>query len=229
MLFQPIRITASDGHVLNAFKAVPERSARGAIIVLHAVYGLTEHIGDVCARWAGDGYVAIAPALFDRISPDIVHEYSVSGAREGSASYGSLSREGIMQDIGACVAATHPDLPKVISGFCTGGTFAWIAAAHMAFAAHVNFYGSQIISHLDDRPHCPTIIHYGDSDHVVSRVDIGRIASAHPGLEVHIYPGAGHAFMNPDQASYNAPAADLAWARSLAFLETALSDRKNGK
>ena len=68
-----IKLTGVDDHPFSAWRADPDTKAKGGIVVLHAVYGLTDHMGDVCQQYADNGYAAIAPALYDRIKSDIVH------------------------------------------------------------------------------------------------------------------------------------------------------------
>ena len=191
---------------------------KGGVVVLHAVYGATAHMGDVCARWAAAGYRAVAPALFDRLEPGLVFPYSAP--KDGGVRYAELSEDQIFADIRAAAKAASPDTPAIISGFCTGGTWAWRAAADpaMTFAAQVNFYGSHVAQHLDLTPRCPTLMHYGALDHVVPLATVQEIATGHPEVELHVYPHAGHAFFNPDQESYDADAADLAWKRTVEFL-----------
>jgi carboxymethylenebutenolidase len=109
-----------------------------------------------------------------------------------------------------------------VSGYCTGGTWAWVASAKQSFDAQVNFYGSHVAQKLDLHPRCPTVMHYGDKDHVVPVPDIERIQAANPGVLIHIYPSGGHAFFNPEQENYDAGHAALAWKRSLEFLERSL-------
>jgi carboxymethylenebutenolidase len=225
-LARKIELTASDGHRLTAWRCEPRGMAYGGVVVLHAVYGLTDHMADVCRRWAEAGYTAVAPALFDRLGSNIVHPYDRPG--DGAKCYNALSEEQIMADIEAASNATGAPGHVVISGFCTGGTWAWHAAARAAFAAQVNFYGSAIPARLDMVPMCPTILHYGDNDHVVSVAMIDQIRERRPDVELHVYPGAGHAFVNNEQATFNANAADLAWSRSLAFLEHHLKISKAG-
>ena len=112
-----------------------------------------------------------------------------------------------------------------ISGFCTGGTWAWIAAAELDFDAQVNFYGSHVPARLEYAPKCPTVMHYGDSDHIVPVPDIDKIRAANPEVTIHIYPGAGHAFFNPEQASHDADGAALAFRRSIEFLDRQFGGR----
>jgi carboxymethylenebutenolidase len=210
-----------DGHCLTVWRAEPDGAIKGGIIVLHAVYGLTDHMGDVCARWARAGYLAIAPALFARRDGADVLPYSTDGVVAGSRFFASLTREEIFRDIETCVAAAGSPGRVAISGFCTGGTWAWKAAAAMTFAAQVNFYGSHVFhpENIDLTPLCPTIMHYGDSDHVVSPIEIERIRTRHPSVDMHVHPGAGHAFMNPEQSGFDAIASERAWASSIAFMD----------
>ena len=216
-----IEITAADGHKMTAWRADPAGTPKGGIVILHAVFGLTAHMGDVCARWADAGYTAIAPAVFDRIKRDIVHPYTVDGVNAGAQSYADVGETKILADIQAAVAAAGAPGRVAMSGFCTGGSWSWRAAAEFNFPAQVNFYGSHVHTPelFDRNPKCPTIMHYGDADMVVPMPQVERIRARHPTVEMHIYPGAPHAFLNPDQASYKAQAAALAWPRSIAFMD----------
>ncbi len=222
----PQHITAADGHRFEIARADPAGPPKGGVIVLHAIYGLTDHIRSVCDKWAAAGYAAVAPAHFDRIGPGRVFGYAADGAEAGRQSYAATNEANILAEIAACrdALAASGSGPVVVSGFCTGGSSAWVAAAKLdGIAAQVNFYGSHVASrHLDLHPRCPTVIHYGDNDHVVPIADVERIRTANPGVEMHVYPGAGHAFFNPEQAHYDAAAAGLTWQRSLAFIERVL-------
>ena len=216
-----IEVAAADGHRLSAWRAEPSARAKGGVVVLHAVYGATTHMGDVCARWAAAGYTAVAPALFDRIARDRVHAYDKPA--DGTKDYTALTEAQIFADIAACVGAAGGR--AAISGFCTGGTWAWRAAATMDFPAQVNFWGSHIPAFINLIPRCPTILHYGDRDHVVPMAEVEKIRKRHPDVEMHVYAGAGHAFENVEQANYNAVAGDLAWARSIAFMDRWVGNR----
>ncbi len=216
-----VTLTSADGHAFEAARADPAGTPKGGVIVLHAIYGLTDHIRSVCDTWAAAGYAALAPALFDRVGPGRAYPHTREGGNAGRVCYEATNEANIMLEIGACVAALSGSGPVIVSGYCSGGSWAWVAAARLdGIGAQVNFYGSHVASrHLDLAPRCPTIMHYGDADHVVPIADVRRIAAANPGVELHVYPGAGHAFFNPEQEHYDAAAAQLSWQRSLAFLE----------
>lgn len=216
---EKITLTAADGHRLAAWRADPDTASQGGIVVLHAVYGLTGHMGDVCDGWAEAGFAAIAPDLFDREAPGQLHPYTEDGVEAGRACYALVREQTALADIAAAADALRPAGPVAISGFCTGGTWAWIASASMDFAAQVNFYGSQVPDHLGLTPACPTLMHYGDADRIVPPARIELIRSVHPEVEMQIYPGGKHAFFNPEQtAAHDPAAAALARQRSLDFL-----------
>jgi len=223
---QLISLRANDDHVLTAWSSAPPRDCNGGIIVLHAVYGLTNHIGDVCDKWAASGFHAIAPALFDRLNRNIVHPYGRAGADAGTASYNKLTRQQLLSDIAACRDALAASGLVAMSGFCTGGSWSWTAAAHMRFSALVVFYGSHIHQRLGEQPLCPAQLHYGSSDHVVSRGDLSLIKDACPSVEMHLYDGAGHAFMNPEQEFFDASSSAIAWGRAVEFVARSFASER---
>ena len=228
---QHITLTAADGHELDAWRTDPAGTGtgagkvRGGIVVLHAVFGRTTHMGDVCDQFAGAGYAAIAPSLYDRVGKNIVHPYDETGVEAGRKSYGALTPDQILADTAAGRDALGWAGPVAVSGFCTGGTWAWVAAATLDFDGAVIFYGSQVPAHLRRTPRCPTVHHYGDADHVVPLADIEKIRAANPDIPIHIYPGGKHAFFNPDQASYDAEIAALAFRRAVDFLADNMAGR----
>lgn len=218
-----IQIEAADGHQFDACRSDPDGPTKGGIVVLHAVYGLTAHMGHVCDIWAAEGYAAIAPALFDRIGRNLIQDYDAKGVGAGQENYAALAEDGILADIDAASGILREAGPVIISGFCTGGSWAWTTAATLDFAAQVNFYGSHVAERLASAPQCPTIMHYGATDHVVSKNDVARIRAAYPGVEVHLYPDTGHAFFNPEQTNYRQDSAELAFRRSIDFLDRVLN------
>ena len=143
-------------------------------------------MGDVCAQWAANGYAAIAPALFDRLARGTVHPYSREGVEAGTQSYAQLRAEDVLSDIAASAAVLRKLGPVIVSGFCTGGSWAWRAAAELHFDAQVNFYASH--AHLADwigfAPRCPTIMYFGDLDPIVPPQEVAHIAAHHPDVTI---------------------------------------------
>ena len=218
-----ITLDAEDGHTLEAWRAAPDRPW-GGIVVMHAIYGLTFHMADVCDLYAEAGIAAIAPALYDRSGSGIVFGYDEAGRAGGMAQRETLGEATVLMDVEAALHALRPAGPVAVQGFCTGGTWAWIAAARLALDAAVIYYGSDVYEHRALSPACPAILHYGDRDVVVPFHEVEAVRDAHPALEFHIYPGADHAFFNPEQESHDAEAAAAAHRRTIAFLETRFGD-----
>ena len=223
ILADRIALEAGDGHTLEAWRAAPARPS-GGIVVLHAIYGMTSHMADVCDLYAEAGIAAIAPALYDRSGRGIVFGYDDAGRAGGMAQREGLGETTVLMDVEAALDALRPAGPVAVQGFCTGGTWAWIAAARLALDAAVIYYGSDVYEHRALIPSCPAILHYGDRDAVVPFGEVEAIRDAHPGLEFHVYPGADHAFFNPEQESHDAEAADTAHRRTLAFLKARFGD-----
>ena len=71
-----LTLTSSDGHTLGAYRADPTGTPKGAMVVVQEIFGVNSHIRNVCDRMAAHGYVAIAPALFDRVERDFQSGYS---------------------------------------------------------------------------------------------------------------------------------------------------------
>jgi carboxymethylenebutenolidase len=220
-----VSVTAADGHSFEAWRADPAGSPKGGVIFLQAIYGLTSHLGDVCDQFAATGFAAMAPALYDRIEPNTVFPYDHDGMLGGMAFRENLTEATVLADVSACADALRPAAGKIaISGFCTGGTWAFISASELDLDAAVIFYGTDVHDHLDRTLNCPTLMHYGDVDHILPIETIRKIEATYPEAEFHVYPGAGHAFYNPEQANHHADAASLAHDRSVEFLNRQFGD-----
>jgi carboxymethylenebutenolidase len=215
-----ISIEAEDGHAFAAWHSPASGQARGGIVLLHAIYGLTAHIGEVCDRFAAAGFSAAAPALYDRTERNRVFAYDGEDLAAARRYREHLREPTVLRDVAACRDRLRETAPRVaISGFCTGGSWAWVAACEVRFDAAVVFYGSDVHELMDRSPRCPVQFHYGDRDVVVPVDKVSAIRNRFPQAEFHVYPGAGHAFFNPEQAHFDAGAADLAFSRSIDFLD----------
>ena len=78
-----VTLTASDGHSFGAYLATPAGEPKAAVVVVQEIFGVNAHIKEVADRFAAAGYLVIAPALFDRIAPDITLTYDGDGVAEG--------------------------------------------------------------------------------------------------------------------------------------------------
>src|ERR1700692_420503 len=100
-------IMARDGHEFQAWLAAPPGKPRGAIVVVQEIFGVNSHIRKVTDGYAADGYVAIAPALFDRVRRAIELGYSDADMQEGRGYVKQLKREQIIADLSAAIAVVR--------------------------------------------------------------------------------------------------------------------------
>ena len=212
-------LTAADGFVLSAYRADPAGSPRGALVVAQEIFGINSHIRSVCDGFAADGYLAIAPALFDRYQPGFEVGYSPEDIAKGRELKGRANIDAALNDVGAArdVAAAAGKVGVV--GYCWGGYVAWMAASRVAgFACAVPYYGGGMLEAVGEHPKCPVIAHFGERDTGIPVDGVRKFAGAHPEIQVHIY-AADHGFNCDQRGSYNAPAAKLARERTLSFLQ----------
>ena len=215
---QTITLTASDGFKLGGYRADPAGKPNAAIVVIQEIFGVNSHIRNVCDRFAKEGYVAVAPAIFDRIEPDFQSGYSPDEVATARKFVASPDWAAMLRDTQAAIDAVKDAGPVGIVGFCLGGSVAYAAATKLtALSGAISYYGGAIARFADDRPKVPTLLHFGAKDTGIPMTDVEAIRSKRPDVEVHIYPGAQHGFNCDQRASYDRTSADLAWQRSLAF------------
>lgn len=212
-----LTLTATDGHEFQAFEAGDVNAPRG-LVVLQEIFGVNQHIRDVAQRLAGYGYRVLAPALFDRVSPDIQLDYSQEGIAAGLAARAKIPAEKTLLDIQATAAALGTNGPLGIIGYCWGGSLAWVGATQTTlFKAASCWYGAQIVQTREAKPNCPVQMHFAGEDHGIPLQDVELIKAAQPGVELYIYPGAQHGFGCDQRASYSPKDYELASLRSLTF------------
>ena len=212
-----IQLKASDGFALDAYVAEPADRPRGAIIVAQEIFGVNSHIRGVADGYAADGYVAIAPALFDRAQRGFECGYTPPEVETGRALMQKLDWDDAMRDVEAAVAQAKAAGKVGIVGYCWGGAVAWLAAARVAgLAAAACYYGGAIPRFIDERPKCPVMLHFGETDHSIPLAKAQEIAARHPEAATYYYP-AGHGFNCDQRGSYDAAASKLARERTLAF------------
>jgi carboxymethylenebutenolidase len=214
-----LTLTAEDGHRLGAYRAAPAGAARGGLVVVQEIFGVNSHIKRTCDGFAADGYVALAPALFDRVQRDYATGYSPADIEAGRAVRGKLTLDDAVADVRAAARELARSGAKVgVVGYCFGGTMAWLAATRIdGVAAAVGYYGGGIADTAQEKPRCPVMLHFGETDASIPREHWERIRAQHPGLPLHVYP-AGHGFNCDERGSYDAASARQARERTIAFL-----------
>ena len=212
-----IRLTAADGHELDAYEAGPPDAA-GGVVVVQEIFGVNAHIRDVVDRYGALGFRAVAPALFDRLERGVELGYTPETVTQGRAMRGAIAWDDTVSDVGAAVQHLSANGPVGVVGYCYGGSLAWLAAHSLPVAAAVGYYGGQITQFLDRAPQAPVLLHFGEVDYMIPLDDVERITEAHPTVPVHVYGGADHGFNCDARDSYHATAAALAAERTLEFL-----------
>lgn len=215
---QDIKLTASDNFQLGGYRADPTGVPKAAIVVIQEIFGVNHHIRAVCDRLAAEGYVAIAPSIFDRIEPNFTSGYSPDEVANARKFVASPDWAAMLRDTQAAIDAVRDIGPVGIIGFCLGGSIAYAAATKLSgLSAAIGYYGGAVARFADDKPDVPTQLHFGEKDAGIPLSDVETIKTKRPDVEVYIYPGAQHGFHCDERASYDKTSADIAWPRSLAF------------
>jgi carboxymethylenebutenolidase len=210
-----ITLTASDGHQLSAYRADPTQKPRGGVLVIQEIFGVNAHVRGVCDDYAKEGYVALAPALFDRIERGVETGYDPEAMRTAVGVVSKLKPGDTLRDLQAGI----DELAKIgkvgVVGYCYGGTMAWAAACRLEHVAAAScYYGGQIHRQKDAVPKVPALLHFGEQDAMIPLEEVEKLRQAHPGVPVYVYP-AGHGFNCEARASYHAESAKLAKQRTL--------------
>jgi carboxymethylenebutenolidase len=219
-------LSAADGHRLGAYRADPQAAAKGAVVVIQEIFGVNNHIRSVCDRLAGLGYVAVAPALFDRTQRDFESGYSPDEIANARKFIANPDWAAMLRDTQAAIDEARAAGPLAVIGFCMGGTIAFLAATRLAGpSAAVCYYGGRIVAFADEKPRCPTQMHFGEKDQSIPMSDVATIRQKRADCEIFTYPDAGHGFHCDERASYEGASAAQAWERTQAFLARHLAKR----
>jgi carboxymethylenebutenolidase len=196
------------------------------LVVIQEIFGVNPSIQSVADSYAKDGFVAIAPAIFDRIEKGVILGYGPEDMNKAFAQYyPQLNPKTALLDIAAAYEYAQGTGKGVgVLGFCYGGLMSWLSATRgedvkMQPACCVGYYAGGIGKFAAEEPSCPVLLHFGAADDHIGQEQVEAVRAAHPEVEIYLYEGAGHAFANPDRPSYVAEAAKLARERSLEFLK----------
>lgn len=225
-----IELQAADGSLVPAYEARPLGSPKGAVVVVQEIFGVNSHIRNVADGYAAEGYLAVAPATFHRVKPGVELGYAEADMGEGfgyKTAVEALPAPGVMQDIQAAIAyAAQASGGKVgIVGYCWGGLLTWRAACTLTgLSAAAPYYGGGVTTETEiaRQPRVPVLAHFADDDKWIPLDTVDAFKQAHLEVTVHTYP-AHHGFNCDQRASWHAPSAQLARARTLAFFAQHLS------
>jgi carboxymethylenebutenolidase len=217
-----IELKAADGLAIQAYVAQPAGQPRGGVVVVQEIFGVNSHIRSVADGYAAQGYLAVAPATFQRVKPGVEMGYTEEDMSAGFAlktAVEALPAPGVLQDLQAAVDHAAQAGKVGMVGFCWGGLLTWRSAGELkGLSAAVPYYGGGMTTpdEIARKPKVPVMAHFGDQDKWISLESVEAFKKAHPEVEVHIYH-ANHGFNCDQRGSYNAEAAKLARERTLAF------------
>lgn len=222
---EQVKLRASDGQELDAYVAHPEGTPIAGLVVVQEAFGVNAHIRSVADSYAKEGFLAVAPALFDRLEQGVELGYGGDDLKKGMALIRQGDTADRVKDVAAALEYARCVTGKKVGviGYCLGGSMAWLAATRLNPDAAVGYYGGQIPQLANEKPKAPLMLHFGSEDTHIPKEEVeAKVQTAHPEVAIFWYD-AGHAFNNDVRPGYNAEAAGLARQRSLEFLKKHLT------
>ncbi|MBF2080252.1 MAG: dienelactone hydrolase family protein [Synechococcales cyanobacterium T60_A2020_003] len=237
---QTVQLTSGQQQI-DAYVAAPVAAGSyPGVIVLQEIFGVNAHIRDITERFARLGYVAIAPALYQRLAPGFETGYTPDDITIGRVYKEQTKADELLNDIQAAAdwLKAQPNVQGGIGciGFCFGGHVAYLAATLPDIKATASFYGAGIPTWcpgeatptIHRTPQIKGILHafFGmdDASIPVEHVDQieAALSEAHIPHQIWRYPGADHGFFCDRRGSYNADAAADAWEKVKALFQAEL-------
>lgn len=216
-----VLLTAADGHKLDSYVSRPNGKPKAGLVLVQEIFGVNAHIRSVADGFANDGFLVIAPALFDRIQPGVELAYESVDVQKAMSLASKIDIDKSLLDVGAAMgyAAENSGKKVAVIGYCFGGTLAWLSAARLKPAAAIGYYGGRIGKYASESPVAPVMLHFGRNDAHIPGSEIEKVHAAHPDVQVFLYENAGHAFNREASPGYNAKAAREARRHTLEFLK----------
>lgn len=211
-----IEVTANEVK-FSAYRADPEGTPKGAVVVLQDVFGVNADIRKIADGFAAAGYVAVAPSLFDKVKSNI--ELDASADAEGRSLTAELGTEWPIEAIQATVD-TVKDAGKVaLVGYSWGGYLAYLAANKVkGLACAIGYHADGLLEGVMEKRRIPTLIHFAEQDPLVSEEDRIQFRARRPDVSAFSYPEAARGFGYVAGPAYNAEAAEKAQERTLFWI-----------
>jgi carboxymethylenebutenolidase len=215
--------STADGFEFEAYHARPNDARRGGLVMIQEIFGVTQGMRDLADGFAEDGYEVLVPQMFDRREPGFATPRDPEGIAKGRGYVQAVGYDNALGDVQACIDALKG--PVFITGYCYGGTIAWLAACRCTgLSAASAYYGGGIAGFADETPKVPTILHFGKRDAHITSEHWDRIAAAHPDIPLFLYE-ADHGFFSHDRSDYDPEPARLSRLRTLQLFHQAASGK----
>jgi carboxymethylenebutenolidase len=214
-----IELTAGDGHKFSAYRADPDGTPKGAVVVVQDFFGINPHIRKIADAFAAKGYLAIAPSLFDSVKTDVALGYDEDGRAAGVELTRQIGTDHALDEIRAAVDAIRSAGKVTIVGYGWGGYLAYVSGNRVGgVACTVGYYGDGIVDDYREKRKVPTLLHFGEDDSRIPIEGVNRFRHQRPDVSAFSYPGAAHAFNCDDGDSYHDEAAKMALDRTLTWI-----------
>ncbi len=209
----------SDGYQMPVYHAAPEGERRGGLVLVQEIFGVTDHIRELCDEYARDGYDVLSPGLFDRQEPGCALGYTgTDWDRAVQIARTEHDWDQGLKDTQVCIDwLADRGGPVFIVGYCFGGSVAWrMAQISPNLTAASSYYGGYVATRFaDEAPQCATICHFGRYDPLVDFAPVEKlIEKQHPTAQIFVYE-AGHGFNSDRRKDWHPESADLAKQRTL--------------
>lgn len=214
-----IELTSGDGHRFSAYRADPDGTPKGAVVVVQDSYGINPDIRKITDAFAAKGYLAIAPSLFDSVKTDVALGYDEDGLAQGLELTRQVGTERAIGDIQEAVNTVKGAGKVTIVGYGWGGYLAYVSANRVSgVACTVGYYGGGIVEDYREKRKVPTLLHFGEDDPSIPLDEVSQFRFQRPDVSAFSYPGAAHGFNCDDRDSYHDEAAKAALDRTLSWI-----------
>lgn len=217
-----LNIATGGTQCIGAWRVRPEGTRRAGLVVVHEEFGLDAHIRNLVARFAGDGFDSIAPALFDHVETGVELRCDPAGLERGRALAAETGHDRAVSAVASAAEAIGSAGRIGVVGYGWGGTVAYLANRRLQLPA-VAYYGTHSVRFLAGQPpKAPLLLHFGRHDAGIPLADVDKHRAALPGASIHLYD-AGYGFNRDQHPDFNPAAATLAHTRSLEFFRSHLT------
>src|SRR5277367_4087313 len=172
-----VKLKAEDGHELDAYVSRPAGETIAGLVVVQEIFGVNAHIRSVVDGYAKDGFLAVAPALFDRIERHVDLKYEGEDLQKAMSFILKLNGELALLDVAAALDYARKETGRKtgVIGYCYGGTVAWLSATRLKPDAAVGYYAGAIGKYAEETPKAPVMLHFGKLDTHIPKEEVDRV------------------------------------------------------
>ncbi len=214
-----IEILVGEGQKFSAYRADPSGAPKGAVVIVQDYFGVNPQMRKMTDQFAVEGYLAIAPSLFDSVKPGAVLGYDEGGLTQGVELTQQVGVDHAIGDIQHAVDAVKSAGKVTIIGYGWGGYLAYLSANRVnGVSCVVSYYGDGIVGDYREKRKIPTLLHFGEDDPLIPFEEVGQFRAHRPDVSAFSYPGASHAFNCDDRDTYHDEATRTSRERTMLWI-----------